>query len=159
MKKVVSLLLIGIMSLMVFAGCGNPVYDDFDNFLNVEMKDVNANYDKIKVEAGKWENFEDDADLISSLKDILLPLAEDSLAKLEDINPETEEVKALKDKYVDMMESYKDGFEEVLDGLNEADENEILSGNEKLQKALTLLEEYNAALEELAEEVGGQIEY
>lgn len=159
MKKISALLLMVVMSFTLLTGCGNPVYDDLENFLNVEMTEINANYEKIKAEAGGWEELEEDAALETSLKDVLLPLVDDSLGKLEKITPETEEVKTLKDKYVKVMEAYKEGFGEILAGVQELDENKMTAGNEKIDKGLELLEEYNAALEALAKEVGGEIEY
>ena len=159
MKKILALLLMAVMSFTLLTGCSNPVYDDFENFLNVEMTEVNANYEKIKAEAGSWEGLEDDAALETSLKDGLLPIVDDSLEKLEKITPETEEVKNLKDKYIKVMEAYKEGFSEILTGVQEQDEDKMTAGSEKIDKGIELLEEYNAALEALAEEVGAKIEY
>lgn len=159
MKKIAELLLILAMSIVLLTGCGNPVYDDFQNFLNVEMTEVNENYEKIKAEVAGWENLEEDAQLEASLKDNLLPLVDSSLEKLETITPETEEVKALKDKYVKVMEAYKEGFGEILEGVSELDEEKMLEGNEKVEAGISLLTEYNDALEALAEEVGAEIEF
>ncbi len=159
MKKFLAFLLTACMAFTVLAGCGNPLYDDFENFLNVEMVDVNANYDKIKAEAASWEGFEEDAQLEASLNDTLLPLVEDSLAKLEEITPETTEVTEVKNKYVKVMEAYKEAFTDILAGITEQDEAKVDAGNARLTEGIELLEEYNAALEALAEEVGAEIEY
>ena len=60
MKKILALLLMFVMSFTLLTGCSNPVYDDLENFLNVEMVDVNADYTKITTEVGTWETLEDD---------------------------------------------------------------------------------------------------
>lgn len=159
MKKISALLLAFVLSVSLLAGCGNALYDDLENYLNVEMTEVNANYEKIKTEAGAWENLDDDDALKASITDTMLPLINDSLDRLGKITPETEEVKAVKDKYVLVMEAYKEGFEKVLEGINALDEDIVLAGNEKIENAVTLLDEYNTALESLAEEVGAEIEY
>lgn len=161
MKKLLALLLTTVMSITLLASCGDPLYDDFENFLNVEMTEVNANYDKIKAEAATWSELEieDDSVLTTSVDDVLLPLVNDSLKRLETISPETDEVKALKDKYVKMMQAYKNGFTNISAGLHELDEDKIYAGNDELNNALALLEEYNAALDELATKVGGEIKY
>lgn len=159
MKKFLSILITVILSISLLSGCSDPIYDDFEHFLNVEMTDVNENYEKLKAEVGNWESYGDNSALEASLSDILLPLVDDSLTRLENITPETEEVQALKDKYVQVMEAYKDGFEKVLSGLSEHDEDKVLEGNESLEKGVELLNEYNTALENLASEVGGDIEY
>ena len=44
MKKIFSLLLMAVMAFTLLTGCSDPVYDDLENFLNVEMKEVTENY-------------------------------------------------------------------------------------------------------------------
>ncbi len=159
MKKLFALMVTVVMSFAFLTGCGNPVFDDFENFLNVEMKEINANYDVITEETGKWENIEEDAELLSSLQDVLIPTVEDSLNKLKNVTAETDEVKALKDKYVKVMEAYKEGFDGILAGLQEADEDKLNAGTARVEEGLKLLDEYNEGLEELAKEVDAEIEY
>jgi len=159
MKKLLSLLLMAVMSVTLLTGCGNPVYDEFENFLNVEMTEVNANYEKITAEAGKWGEFEEDAQLESSVKDVMLPLVDDSLQRLEKINPETEEVKEIKDKYVKVMEAYKEGFTLIYESIQQQDVDKMNAGDTKINEIIELLNEYNAALEAMAEELGAEIEY
>ena len=159
MKKIFALLLMAVMSVTFLAGCSDPVYEDLSNYLNVEMVEVNAEYEKLTAEVGTWETLEDDAAIKKSIDDTLLPLVSGSLEKLSGINPETEEVKAIKDKYVKMMDAYKASFEALSEGCETQDEATINTGNEKLEEALKLLDEYNKALEELAKEHGSEVEY
>lgn len=159
MKKIISLTLLAVMALTLLTGCSNPVYDDFSNFLNVEMAEVNENYEAIKAEAGTWDSLADDAAIKKSIDEVLLPLVNDSLTKLEAITPATEEVTEIKAKYVKVMEAYKAGFEALSEGCETQDEATINAGNDALTNGLALLDEYNAALEELAAEVGAEIEY
>lgn len=160
MKKILALLLMLAMSVALFTGCGSdPVYDDLENFLNVEMTEVNANYTKIKEEVSKWTTYEDDAAILNSLNEVLLPLVDGSIAALEGINPATEEVKTVKDKYVKVMDAYKEGFGNLAKGAESQVEETINAGYEKISEAVELLEEYNKALEELAAEHGSEIEY
>ncbi|MBR3996295.1 MAG: hypothetical protein IKI97_13600 [Clostridia bacterium] len=160
MKKIFSLLLMVVMSVTLLAGCGSdPVYDDLENFLNVEMKEVNAEYTQVTAEVGTWETLEDDTAIKKSIDDTLLPLVNGSLEKLKDITPETEEVKAIKDKYVKMMDTYKVAFETLAEGCETQDDDTINAATEKLSEAVSLLDEYNKALEELSKEHGGEIEY
>lgn len=159
MKKTLSFLLLVVLTVTLLAGCGNPVYDDFENFLNVEMVDVNAIYEEIKTEAATWTELEDIADLKTSISDVLLPLCDESLAKLADINPETEEVQALKAKYVSVIEAYKEGFTTTLAAVEANDVAQMEEGSAKISEGIALLDEYNAGLEALAEEVGAEISY
>ena len=160
MKKIFALLLMAVMSVTLLAGCGtDPVYEDLSNYLNVEMVEVNADYEKLTAEVGTWETLEDDAAIKKSIDDTLLPLVNGSLEKLGGINPETEEVKEIKNKYVKMMDAYKASFEALSEGCETQDEATINTGNEKLEEALKLLDEYNKALEELAKEHGSEVEY
>lgn len=159
MKKIFALLLMVIMSLSIFTGCSDPLYDDFENYLNVEMADVNANYELITAEVATWAEAEDVSEFSISINEVLLPIIEDSLTKLDGINPETEEVKALKEKYVKVMEAYKEAFELVDAAVAADDEGLMNEGNSKLEEGIELLNEYNAGLEELAAQVGAEIEY
>ena len=160
MKKIFALFLMVVMSVTLLAGCGtDPVYEDLSNYLNVEMVEVNADYEKLTAEVGTWETLEDDAAIKKSIDDTLLPLVNGSLEKLKDINPETEEVKEIKDKYVKMMDAYKAGFEALSEGCETQDEATINAGSQKLEEAVGILDEYNKALEELAKEHGSEVEY
>ena len=159
MKKILALLLMVVMSFALLTGCSDPVYDDLENFLNVEMKEVNAEYTQVTAEVGTWENLEDDTAIKKSIDDTLLPLVNGSLEKLKGITPETEEVKAIKDKYVKVMEAYKTGFEALSEGCETQEEATINAGSQKLEEAVELLDEYNKALEELAKEHGSEVEY
>ncbi|MBO5136626.1 MAG: hypothetical protein J6C17_04565 [Clostridia bacterium] len=159
MKKFLALLLMAVMTVTCLAGCGDPVYDDLENYLNVEAVNVNINYKALTEELSKWETFETDAELATSLNDVLIPLVDASLTELNGINPETAEVKELKAKYVMVFESYKKGFEALSEGCVTQDEATINAGYESLGEGVELLDEYNAGLEALASEYGSEIEY
>ena len=159
MKKIFAILLMVVMSVTLLTSCSDPVYDDLENFLNVEMVEVNAEYTQLTAEVGTWETLEDDVAIKKSIDDTLLPLVNGSLEKLKDITPETEEVKAIKDKYVKVMEAYKTGFEALSEGCETQEEATINAGSQKLEEAVELLGEYNKALEELAKEHGSEVEY
>ena len=160
MKKILALLLMVVMSVTLLSGCGtDPVQADLENFLNVEMTDVNINYNRLTEEVGKWETYEDDAQILASINDTLLPLVDASITALKDINPETEEVKAIKDKYVKVMDAYKAAFETLAEGCETQEDETINAGSAKLEEAVELLDEYNKALEELAAKFDLEVEY
>ena len=159
MKKFTALLIAAVMMLTALTGCSNAVYDDFQNFLNVEMVEVNANYDKLLEELAVWDTLEYDAEIAEFIKASLIPLVDDSLAKLTKINPETDEVKEIKAKYVKVMEAYKAAFEDMYTAFSTGDEAVLKEGNAHLDEGMVLLDEYNAALEALAAEVGAEIQY
>ena len=159
MKKIITLSLALVMVLALFTACGDPVEAELTNFLNVEMVDVNANYEKLKEEVGKWETMEEDADFIKSLDEVLIPLCDDSLAKVNAIALETEEVKNVQAKYVKVMETYKGSFEMMSAAAKAGDAEKVQESMESLGEAVTYLDEYNAALEELAAQFGSEIEY
>ena len=159
MKKFLSILLMLVIAASFLTGCSDPVYDDLENYLNVEMKQVNADYEKLTAEIGAWETMEDDAAIMDSLNNVLLPIVNGSLEALKEINPATEEVKAIKEKYVKVMETYKESFEALVEGAETQDEETIMLGYEKMSEAVDILDEYNKALEELAAEYGSEIEY
>lgn len=159
MKKFTALLIATVMMLASLTGCTNAVYDDFQNFLNVEMVEVNANYDKLLEELTVWDTLEYDAEIAEFIKASLIPLVDDSLAKLTKINPETVEVQEIKAKYVKVMEAYKAAFDDMYTAFSTGDEAVLEEGNAHLDEGMVLLDEYNAALEALAAEVGAEIQY
>lgn len=160
MKKTLALILTLVLCFSLLTACSNdPTQADFENYLNIETAEVNNNYSAIAEEAGKWGEFTTDAEWVASLQDTLIPLVEDSLAKLAEINPETEKVQALKAKYVSVFEAYKEAFTMILDGVQTVDEAKLTDGNETLNAGVALLDEYNAGLEALAAEFGMAIEY
>ncbi len=159
MKKIIALSLALVMALALFTGCSDPVADEFTNYMNVEMVDVNANYTKITEEVSNWQNLADDAALKKSIEEVLLPLVEDSLAKVNAIVLETEEVNNIRAKYVSVMEAYKAGFAAIAASIPNADQAKYAEGEAKLTEGIALLEEYNAALEELAASIGAEIQY
>ena len=155
MKKILAILLVAVMSLTFLTGCSDPVYDELEAFINVDMEEINANYEKITAEASTWTEIEDVAALESSAKDTLLPLIDDSITKLNAINPSTDEVKDLKAKYMKVMELYKEAFEMILAD----DADQMAKGNEILTEGVAALDEYNMTLEALAAEYGAEIQY
>ena len=159
MKKFTALLIATVMMLASLTGCTNAVYDDFQNFLNVEMLEMNANYDKLLEELAVWDTLEYDAEIAEFIKASLIPLVDDSLAKLTKINPETVEVQEIKAKYVKVMEAYKAAFDDMYTAFSTGDEAVLEEGNAHLDEGMVLLDEYNAALEALAAEVGAEIQY
>lgn len=159
MKKLLILTLTVVSAFLLFTACSDPLEEEFENFLNVQMADVNANYAAITAEAGNWANFTTDEELIASLRDNLIPKCEETLEILSEIEPASEEIKALKAKFVNVIELYKEGFSTLLVGVKAADEATMLEGNEKITEGIALLDEYNKGLEELAAQFGSTIEY
>jgi len=68
-------------------------------------------------------------------------------------------VKEIKAKYVKVMEAYKAAFEDMYTAFSTGDEAVLEEGNAHLDEGMVLLDEYNAALEALAAEVGAEIQY
>lgn len=137
------------------------LFNDFEKYLNEDMVEVNANYDRIREECTSWTTIpEDETDkLATSVNDVLLPIIYDSLERLESIAPETDEVNAIKAKYVDMMNAYKAGCESISAAFETGDADLLLAGSEQLEDGLAKLDEYNAALDALAAKLGAVIEY
>ena len=114
---------------------------------------------KIAEESGKLVELEDDNAIAKHLSDVLIPLVDSSIEKMKDIHPQTEEVKNLKKQYAKVFDAYKKGFEALLEGCETQDEATINSATESINEGIKLLDEYNTALEKLAEEHGAEIEY
>lgn len=160
LKKIMAGILTLIMALSMLTGCvSDPVADELEKYLNTDMVDVNANYEKIKTESGKWENLETDEAIVESINKEIIPTIDDSLDKLSKIELQTEEVKEVKSKYEKAMTTYKEGYNKILESLDSGDENTINDATAKIEEAIELIDEYNKALESLASEKGMKIEY
>ena len=159
-RKIAALIMAIVVIAGVFAGCSeDPVKVDFEKYLNNDMVEVNANYEKIKEELNKWDAIEDDSALADNIQNSILPLINDSFDKLSKIQPQTEEVKAVKAKYESVMNAYKEGFDAIFEAATTGDEEKITSGSAKIEEGVTILEEYNKALEDLAATFDMEIEY
>lgn len=159
-KKAMAGLLLLVMTMGMLTACGgDPVADDFEKFMNTDMVDVNANYEDLKAEAGKWDSFETTEEAVSSINDVILPNIDDSLDKLSDIKPETDEVKELKDTYVKMLKAYKEGYEKLLVACQNDDEAAADEATAKIDEGLKLLDDYNDGLESLAKEKVMEVQY
>lgn len=163
MKKLVKFVLGIVASAMVIgalSGCmSDPVADDFTKFMNEDMVEVNANYEALKAESGKWESFETNEEMTNSISNVILPNINESLDKLAAIEPQTDEVKAIKDLYVKMLNTYKEGYEIMLEACNTDDETLVDQASAKIEEGLKLLDEYNLALEKLAKEKDLEVQY
>ena len=160
MKKIFSLILAGILSVMVLTGCGSdPLEDELKNFINVEMAEPNANYVAITTEAAKWGELESNEAVLSSINDVLIPKCDETLDILSKVQPEAEELKELKDKYIKVFELYKEGFGLMLEVIDTGDEAKASEVQAKIEEGISTLNEYNAGLEALAAEKGLKIEY
>lgn len=160
LKKIVVGMLLGMMVVGMLTGCGgDPVADDFEKFLNTDMVDVNANYEKLKEESAKWGDLETNEEIKDSINNVIMPNLDDTLDKLSKIKPETDEVKDIKAKYVKVIEAYKEGYTKMLEACDTNDEQTVTEATEKIDEGIKLLDEYNNALESLAKEKDMKIEY
>ncbi len=160
MKKLFTALLTLVMVIGMLAGCGSdPVAEDLEKFINSDMVAVNQKYEDLKAEMARWQSLEDDAALVVSLKDTVLPNLDQSLELLSKINPQTEEVKAIKDKYKKVLDTYKEGYQGMLSASEAGDEAGLDKATEKLDEAVKLLDEYNQSMEKLAKEKNMEVSY
>lgn len=160
LTKIMAGILMLVMALGMLTGCGgDPVADEFEKYLNTDMVDINANYEKIKTESQKWESLETNEAIAENINKEIIPTIDDSLDKLSKIKLQTEEVKAIKTKYEKVMITYKEGYNKMLEALSTGDENTANDATAKIDEGIKLLDEYNKALESLASEKDMKIEY
>ncbi|MBQ7792141.1 MAG: hypothetical protein IJ367_01435 [Clostridia bacterium] len=160
MKKLLALALTLFMALGLLTACGTePVAEDFENFLNVQMVTVNEKYEALKAEVATWSTMEEDSQMATSIRDTLLPLVNESMDLLSKMELNTDEVKAIRDKYNDVMVAYKTGFTTTLSALEQGSEDMLNQGMDELNNAISLLDVYNQALEALAATTGYEVQY
>ena len=159
MKKLLTCLFALVMGLSLLTGCGDAVADEFEKFLNEDMVTVNAKYEDLKTELAKWTNLETDAEMIDSLKNVILPNIDEEIAMVNAIELTTDEVKEIKAKFMTMLDKYKEGYSAMLTALETADITALENSLTIVEAGLTALEDYNKALEDLATDKGMTIEY
>ena len=160
MKKLLSLALTFMMAVTLLTGCGSdPILEDLEQYLNVDMTEVNGKYEVVKTESGNLANMESMDELLSSVNDTILPAIYDAIDLLAAVEPETAEVKAIKGKYESTFNAYKEGFEMFATALETEDEKLLDQANTKIEEGLDLFNDYNAALEKLAAEYDMEIQY
>ncbi len=160
MKKIMTALLAMVMMIGMLTGCGSdPVAEELEKFVNTDMVAINEKYEDLKAEMTKWQSLEDDAALIASLKDTVLPNIDESLNLLSKINLQTEEVKEIKEKYKKVLDTYKEGFQVMLSAAETGDEAGLNAADEKIAEGIKLIDDYNKALENLAKEKKMEISY
>lgn len=153
-KKIISLVLsLFFVGSFLTACSGDPVKEEFVEFLNVQMVDVNSMYEDLKNGYASWGDLETDEELKDSINNTLKPLAANMLEKLAEIDPKTDEVKQLKEKFVSVVNKHSEALDLMLQSID-ADEEESASYTEqasaKVDEALSALNEYNEGLEALA---------
>lgn len=159
LKKIIAAVLLTVMAMSILTSCGDTVASEFEKFLNTDMVDINANYEKLKEEMTNWNNFETVDEIANSINTVILPNINESMEKLAAIELETDEVKEIKAKYEKVLSTYKEGYEIMLDYCATNDEAKADEANQKIDEGVNYLNEYNAALETLAKEKDMQIEY
>lgn len=146
MKKVAVVILAFVMVISLVSGCCNPIVSEYEEFVNVYMVDINENYEKIVKEASSLEGG-DETLWITTLEDVLIPLCDETLVKINEIKFETQEVNSLKDKFYKVISFYKEGFEILVDGIENVSEEKIEKGRIKIEEGIEILGEYNERLE------------
>lgn len=81
----------------------DPVAEDFENFLNLQMVTVNEKYEALKAEVATWSTIEEDSQMAASIRDTLLPLVNESMDLLSKM--ELNNAISLLDRYNQALES------------------------------------------------------
>lgn len=159
-KKIISLVLSLIFMGGLLTACSSdPVKDEFVNFLNVQMVEVNELYEDLKDGYANWDNLETDEELKDSINNTLKPLAASMLEKLAEIDPKTDEVKQLKEQFVSVVNKFNESFDLTIQYLDSQDESYLDQANAKVDEALATLNEYNTNLESLAKQYDLTVNY
>ena len=146
MKRISIVILGFVMVVSSLVACSNPVVSEYEKFVNIYMVEINENYEKIIKEASVLSGGEETV-WISTLENVLIPLCDETLVKINEIQLKTDEVNSLKDKFYNVISLYKEGFELLLDGVKNASEEKLKQGNAKLTEGVKMLEKYNERLE------------
>lgn len=157
MKKLLTLTLTAIMALTVLTGCGSdPLEDDFVKFFNTDMVPISEKAGEIQTATEEWSALGDENAMIEYANNTLIPLVDEALDLMEDINPETDEVKSLKNTFQTGLSAYKEAFEMAVSDLQTGGTMEEPMA--KMEEATAQFNEFDVESDALADELGLELE-
>ncbi|MHB1252794.1 MAG: hypothetical protein ACYCZ1_01350 [Candidatus Humimicrobiaceae bacterium] len=154
MKKIMVVCLIMLLFIVSLSACASdPVRNDLLNYHNVKVAPLivlqNEALDAWLANTGA--NYKDDPTLYSALNEIIIPKFSEFTSKLEAIKPKTPEVQKLHDILFEATKLRNEGFKLCKDAIDKQDSSLIDASNAMLSSGETKMQEYLAALKELAE--------
>lgn len=159
MKKLLTAMTALAMTLGILAGCGgNPVLDDLNNFVSVEMTAPMAKMEEMIAETDKWSDPDFTIEDAQQGLEKIIPICDEALQLAEGITTSTDEVAALKNGFVDSLKKYKEGYTLMLDGLKGEDDAKFQEGLAISEEGTAALNQFNADMKALASENGLEIE-
>ena len=155
--KIMSIFVVLVFAFSMLAACGSdPVADDLTSYVNDQMPAVQAKYntalDAYNAVAG--DNYTDDATMLASLTETVVPTIADALAAAQAIAPATPEVTALNAQYVTALMTYNDCYTVMQEALANGDATKMDEAAALLETATTQGVDFNDALDALAKDHG-----
>lgn len=153
MNKTISTMVSVLIGAAMLIGCSpaDPVQDDLIDYINNQLPTLTEPENTVITEyaAVTGENYVDDATLAARLQEVVIPAAEDLLAKSTAIAPATAEVSAVHSKYIAATTEQLEAFKLLLEAVQTGNAATVDTVNEKLAHADTVSNEFLADLETL----------
>jgi|GEM_PF-2176614 len=159
-KKLLSVITLFALSLTMLAGCGSdPIQDDLDNYFEDKMPAIYAEEDSITEALGlaTTDNYTDDATLIATLTNEIIPQSDALVAKVTAVTTDTDELTAVHAKYIEAMTTVNTSIKALLSGIELGDTAMIDEASLSLADAATQNDDYAASLNALGKDYGWQV--
>lgn len=164
MKKIIYMLLC-VTVIVSFTGCGKKK-DEVREDLLVFVQDDLPKLETIKAvavnkynEMANSEAVIDKDDLVSSLRDEIIPTYETFIDQLSSVETKTDEVKKIKEEYLEAANIQLEAFKDIITALENHDSNVLDEFEAKNKEACTCYDTYKADLVALGSEHNLKIKF
>ena len=138
-------------------GCGKKVQNDLLNYINKDLKSVEALESKAMDKYNSMIGKDDvsDAQLSEALTNTVVPTYRQYIEKVEAFKPETEEVRKMHELLIDAANAQMSGFTLMMDAIGKGSDLSIVTkANEKFGAGKKGLREWEAKLNDLCKANG-----
>jgi len=145
------------LAAVVFLSCAHdPVKDDLVVYVNDELLRIvdleRASLARYQAATGK--NYKDDATLVRTLNDYVIPQYKRFLTLLRKIRPATHETQVLHQMYLEGVEDMYAGFSMLRTALEKQDPDLFRCANEKITMGRETIQRFTAELDAMCEAHG-----
>ncbi|MUV36435.1 hypothetical protein JNUCC1_00237 [Lentibacillus sp. JNUCC-1] len=146
--------------LIVAAGCSSEEQDNLVSYFNDDIQPLAPQEEEVvaEYESVTGPNFTDDQTLYDALTESIVPKYEDLVKKAEAIEIDDEEIAEVHDIYLTAANNQLEGFHSIVEALEKQDPSMIEGANQVLTEGFQGMQEYQTALQDLADERNVEIE-
>lgn len=154
MKKIISFILIMVVSCATLTGCSDPVADALEQFTSKDMATATADYKAFAGDLGKLNSYTDADKAIAYCNDTLIKDLDKISTEVDKISVEEEKIKGLKSSFLEAISLYKQGVTQYVEALQKNSKDTLSKASQSFSSGDNKIGEYNKSLQSLCEEYG-----